>query len=298
MVLPGRAAVRRAHEAAELDAGEDDVGVVRARSDPADVRRPRARRKAPRRRRRKLAERGELLPVADFGGPRARSARSPRRRRRRRGCRRPRRRLWPAGRRLARSCRRPRSRKRLLRGSQRGHGSGFRGSTATHCAPGSSRTGSARPSATRTTASPVATKSGVTSPRRGRGSVRRRTRGRSHRARVRRRGRGRTPAGSRPRARRDPRRRARARSRRRPRPCRRREARRRPEPVSRDRAPLSPRRGGDAARRLRLALPTLAGRRSPADPVASAERLPTPRRAGTRHGWPLCSPVLRSSLCP
>src|SRR5918996_91528 len=62
MVLPRLAAVERAHEAAELDAGEDELRVVRARRDPTDMRRPRARREAPRRRRRQLPERGELLP--------------------------------------------------------------------------------------------------------------------------------------------------------------------------------------------------------------------------------------------
>src|SRR5262245_46927362 len=56
VVLPGRAAVGRAHEPAELDSGEDSYSLVRARRDPADVRRPRARREAPRRSGRKVAE--------------------------------------------------------------------------------------------------------------------------------------------------------------------------------------------------------------------------------------------------
>jgi hypothetical protein len=91
MVLPGRATVGRAHEPAQLDARQDDVCVVRARRNPAEMRRStgvaensrsepteaRAARKAP--------------PSRRYGEPRARSARSPHRRRRRQGCTRPRR---------------------------------------------------------------------------------------------------------------------------------------------------------------------------------------------------------------
>src|SRR5688572_17161207 len=69
MVLPGGAAVRRAHEAAELDAGQDDVRVMRAGRDPPDVRCPRARREAPGRGRRELAEGGKLLPGAVASRP-------------------------------------------------------------------------------------------------------------------------------------------------------------------------------------------------------------------------------------
>src|SRR5262245_21841524 len=44
MVFPRLAAVGRAHQAAELDPDEDESGLVRARRDPADVRRPGTRR--------------------------------------------------------------------------------------------------------------------------------------------------------------------------------------------------------------------------------------------------------------
>src|SRR5262249_62288916 len=63
MVLPGRAAVDRAHQSAELDPSQDDARVVRARGDPADVRGPRARRKAPGRTRRQLEQTLELTPA-------------------------------------------------------------------------------------------------------------------------------------------------------------------------------------------------------------------------------------------
>ena len=63
VVLPARAAVGGAHEAAELDPGEDQVGVVRVRRDPAHVRRPRPRREAPRRPRRELEQCVERLPA-------------------------------------------------------------------------------------------------------------------------------------------------------------------------------------------------------------------------------------------
>ena len=69
MVFPGRAAVRRPHQPAELDSREDDLGVVRTGSDPADMGRPRARRKAPGRSGRKVAESGELLPVTVAANP-------------------------------------------------------------------------------------------------------------------------------------------------------------------------------------------------------------------------------------
>src|SRR3712207_6119507 len=62
MVVPGLAAVFAHHEAAELNADEQAAGVVRAGRDPADVRRPRTRRKAPGRRRGDRAEALELLP--------------------------------------------------------------------------------------------------------------------------------------------------------------------------------------------------------------------------------------------
>ena len=63
VVLPGVAAVGRAHEPAELDADEEQLRVVRAGRDPADVRRPRPRREAPRRPRRKLEQRVERVPA-------------------------------------------------------------------------------------------------------------------------------------------------------------------------------------------------------------------------------------------
>ena len=47
VVGPGFTAVARAHQPAQLDPHEQQVGVVRARRDPAHVRRPRSRRKAP-----------------------------------------------------------------------------------------------------------------------------------------------------------------------------------------------------------------------------------------------------------
>src|SRR5262249_3975199 len=62
MVLPALAAVGRAHEPAQLDADEEEVAVVRAGRDPADVGCPRPRRKAPRRSRRKLLQRRQLDP--------------------------------------------------------------------------------------------------------------------------------------------------------------------------------------------------------------------------------------------
>ncbi|MGH3079577.1 MAG: hypothetical protein ACRDNH_00380 [Gaiellaceae bacterium] len=63
VVGSGGAAVGRAHQAAELDSDEDQVAVVRARCDPAHVRRPRPRREAPGRLRRQVEERVELTPV-------------------------------------------------------------------------------------------------------------------------------------------------------------------------------------------------------------------------------------------
>src|SRR5262249_22603707 len=63
MVLPGRAAVARAHQAAELDADEEQVAVVGARRDPAHVRGPRPRREAPGRPGGQLEQRLELAPA-------------------------------------------------------------------------------------------------------------------------------------------------------------------------------------------------------------------------------------------
>jgi hypothetical protein len=197
MVLPGRATVGRAHEPAQLDARQDDVCVVRARRNPADMRRPRAWRKTPGRSRRKLAQRGKLLPVAVTASPeRARLAariggavgRAVRDREDSVAGR-------PAFRHVAPPS--PLSNAPPSRQPARTR-SGLHASTATHCAPASSRARSARPSATRMTASPVATKSGFTSWRRGRDTGRRRTRGRSRQDRGRTQSRGRTPAGSRP----------------------------------------------------------------------------------------------------
>ncbi len=62
VVLPRLAAVGRAHQTAELDPGQDDVPVVWAWSDPADVRRPRPRREAPGRLGRELEKCAELTP--------------------------------------------------------------------------------------------------------------------------------------------------------------------------------------------------------------------------------------------
>ena len=54
MVLPRGAAVGGAHQPAQLDPNEEEVGVVRAGRDPAHVRGPRPRREAPGRLRRQL----------------------------------------------------------------------------------------------------------------------------------------------------------------------------------------------------------------------------------------------------
>src|SRR5205823_3194224 len=62
VVAEGRAGVVGSHQPAELDAHQHDVGVVRARGDPADVRGPGARREAPRWLRRNLLEGDEFLP--------------------------------------------------------------------------------------------------------------------------------------------------------------------------------------------------------------------------------------------
>ncbi|TML46387.1 MAG: hypothetical protein E6G20_10920 [Actinobacteria bacterium] len=48
VVLPGLSAIGRSHQTAELDADEEDLRVVRARRDPADMRGPRSWREAPR----------------------------------------------------------------------------------------------------------------------------------------------------------------------------------------------------------------------------------------------------------
>src|SRR5687768_2443298 len=69
VVLPGVTAIGRTHESAELDAGQDEIRVVRAGCDPADVRSPRARREAPGRGRRELAECRELLPQSVAASP-------------------------------------------------------------------------------------------------------------------------------------------------------------------------------------------------------------------------------------
>src|SRR5215211_2344503 len=63
MVLPCRTAVARAHQPSELDADQQQIGFVRARRNPPHMRRPRSRREAPRRPRRQLQERFELLPA-------------------------------------------------------------------------------------------------------------------------------------------------------------------------------------------------------------------------------------------
>src|SRR5262245_3663060 len=62
VVVPRLAAVRRAHEPTELDPDQQEVGVVRARRDPAHVRRPGPGREAPGRPRRELEQCGELDP--------------------------------------------------------------------------------------------------------------------------------------------------------------------------------------------------------------------------------------------
>src|SRR5688572_9171681 len=69
VVLPGVTAIGRTHQSAELDAGQDEIRVVRARCDPADVRSPRAWREAPGRGRRELTECRELLPTTAPAGP-------------------------------------------------------------------------------------------------------------------------------------------------------------------------------------------------------------------------------------
>src|SRR5215208_2300073 len=63
MVAEGGAAVISAHQPTELDAHQHDVGLVRTRRDPAHVRRPRPRRKAPLRPRRDVLKRHQLLPA-------------------------------------------------------------------------------------------------------------------------------------------------------------------------------------------------------------------------------------------
>src|SRR5439155_15215017 len=60
VVLPRLSPVGRPHQAAELDAHEQEPGVVRTGRDPAHVRGPRARREAPGRRRGNGAQRLEL----------------------------------------------------------------------------------------------------------------------------------------------------------------------------------------------------------------------------------------------
>ena len=62
VVDPGLTAVRRAHEAAELDADEQQVALVRTGRDPADMRGPWSRRKGPRGAGRQLEERVERAP--------------------------------------------------------------------------------------------------------------------------------------------------------------------------------------------------------------------------------------------
>jgi hypothetical protein len=63
MILPGGAPVDRAHQPTELDPDEQEVGVVRIGSNPADVRGPRPRRKAPGRPRWQVQQGRELAPA-------------------------------------------------------------------------------------------------------------------------------------------------------------------------------------------------------------------------------------------
>src|SRR5262249_60762491 len=63
VILPALPAVARPHQAAQLDPDEEQVGVVRARRDPADMRRPRPRREAPGRLRWQLEQRLQLPPT-------------------------------------------------------------------------------------------------------------------------------------------------------------------------------------------------------------------------------------------
>ena len=63
VILPAPPAVGRAHQAAELDPDQQQVGVVRAGCDPAHVRCPRARREAPVRPRGQLEQRFQLAPA-------------------------------------------------------------------------------------------------------------------------------------------------------------------------------------------------------------------------------------------
>src|SRR5205807_9242527 len=62
LVGPGLAAVGTAHDAAQLDAGKQNAGVVRAKGQPADVRGPGPRRIAPRGRRGQGSQAAELAP--------------------------------------------------------------------------------------------------------------------------------------------------------------------------------------------------------------------------------------------
>ena len=64
MILPALAAVARAHQAAELDPDQEQVGVVRAGGDPAHVRSPRPRREAPVRPRGQLEQRLQLRQLS------------------------------------------------------------------------------------------------------------------------------------------------------------------------------------------------------------------------------------------
>src|SRR5690606_37889806 len=63
VVLPRLAAVRAAHQAAQLDAGEQQARVVRIRRDPAHMGGPRPRREAPRGRRGEPTQRIQLPPA-------------------------------------------------------------------------------------------------------------------------------------------------------------------------------------------------------------------------------------------
>src|SRR6266508_1819704 len=62
MVFPRLPGVARAHQPTQFDPYEEEVCVVRARRDPADVRGPRTRREAPRRPRRELKQSIKLAP--------------------------------------------------------------------------------------------------------------------------------------------------------------------------------------------------------------------------------------------
>ncbi len=168
VILPALAAVGGAHQAAELDPDQQEVGLVGAGRDPAHVRRPRPRRKAPA----WAARAGRAAPRAHARSPRDRrcrtagSARYPHRPSRRRRSQPARRQRAPAaGNRPSSGRHRPcaarrlhvirRTRCRHQPGRRRGTVRRFRARTArpsTRCR--SPRDGRSRPLSPRTSAPP------------------------------------------------------------------------------------------------------------------------------------------------